>query len=435
MIIKSYELNKINLKKNNIYLLYGENEGLKNKVINDIFKEFSNNAYKYDEKEILDNKENFFNSVLSKSFFETKKFIMILRSTDKIVSVIEDVLEKITNDTKIILLAGILEKKSKLRLLFEKNKNIVCIPFYSDNDQTLSSIASSYFKERKIPVSQEIINLLVARSRGDRLNLNNEITKIENFINNKKKININDILKLTNLAENYSVNELVDSCLAKKTKLRLLFEKNKNIICIPFYADNKQTLSNIANSYFKEKKIPISQEIINLLVARSRGDRLNLNNEIIKIENFVNNKKNININDILKLTNLAENYSVTELVDNCLAKRTAKTINILNENNYSAEDCILIIKTFLIKANRLNKLHNQTKDNKNIDQVITSFKPPIFWKDKEIVKEQIKNWSIERIENLIYKINEIELLIKKNSTNALNILFNFIVTESNKTNN
>ncbi len=330
MIIKSHELNKINLKKNNIYLLYGENEGLKNKVINDIFKEFLKNAYKYDEKEILENKENFFNSILSKSFFETKKFIIVSRSSDKITGIIEEVLEKITDDVKIILLANILEKKSKLRLLFEKNKNIICIPFYSDNDKTLSSVASSYFKERKIPVSQEIINLLVARSRGDRLNLNNEISKIENFINNKKKININDILKLTNLAENYSVNELVDSCLAKKTM---------------------------------------------------------------------------------------------------------KTINILNENNYSTEDCILIIKTFLIKAKRLNKLQNQTKDNKNIDQIITSFKPPIFWKDKEIVKEQIRNWSLKKIEHLIYKINEIELLIKKNSSNSINILFDFIIAQSNKTNN
>ena len=330
MIVKSYELNKINLKKNNIYLLYGENEGLKNKVINDIFKEFLKNTYKYDEKEILDNKENFFNSILSKSFFETKKIIMISRSSDKVVSIIEEVLEKITEDVKIILLTGILEKKSKLRLLFEKNKNIICIPFYSDNDQTLSSIASSYFKERKIPVSQEIINLLVTRSRGDRLNINNEMNKIENFIKNKKKVSINDILKLTNLAENYSVNELVDSCLAKKT---------------------------------------------------------------------------------------------------------TKTINILNENNYSTEDCILIIKTFLIKAKRLSKLQNQTKDNKNIDQVITSFKPPIFWKDKEIVKDQTKNWSINKIENLIYKINEIELLIKKNSSSSINILFDFIVAQSNKANN
>ena len=330
MIIKSYELNKINLKKNNIYLLYGENEGLKNKVINDTFKEFLKNIFRYDEKEILDNKENFFNTILSKSFFETKKIIMILRSSDKIVNIIEEILEKITEDTKIILLAGILEKKSKLRLLFEKNKNIICIPFYADNNQTLSSIANSYFKEKKIPIAQETINLLVARSRGDRLNLNNEITKIENFTKNKKKVNINDILKLTNLAEN---------------------------------------------------------------------------------------------------------YSVTELVDSCLAKNSTKTANILNENTYSTEDCILIIKTFLMKAKRLNKLQNQTKDNKNIDQVITSFKPPIFWKDKDIVKEQIKNWSLKKIENLIYKINEIELLIKKNSSNSINILFDFIIAQSNKTNN
>ena len=330
MIIKSYELNKINLKKNNIYLLYGENEGLKNKVINDTFKEFLKNNYKYDEKEILNNKENFFNNILSKSFFETKKIIIILRSSDKIVNIIEEILEKITEDTKIILLANILDKKSKLRLLFEKNKNIVCIPFYADNNQTLSSLA---------------------------------------------------------------------------------------------------------NYCFKEKKISISQETINLLVTRSRGDRLNLYNEIAKIENFTRNKKKININDILKLTNLAENYSVTELVDSCLAKNSTKTINILNENNYNTEDCILIIKTLLTKAKRLNKLQNQTKNNKNIDQVITSFKPPIFWKDKEIVREQIKNWTLKKVENLIYKINEIELLIKKNSSNSVNILFDFIITQSNKTNN
>ena len=125
----------------------------------------------------------------------------------------------------------------------------------------------------------------------------------------------------------------------------MLFEKNKNIVCIPFYADNFQTLNNIANTYFREKKIPISQETINILVARARGDRLNLNNEITKIENFTKSKKIINVDDILKLTNLAENYSVNELVDSCLSKNSKKTINILNENNYSAEDCILIIKT------------------------------------------------------------------------------------------
>ena len=125
MIIKSYEINKINLKKNNVYLLYGENEGFKNKVINDTFKKFSKNIYKHDEKEILNNKENFFNKILSKSFFETEKLIIILRSTDKIVNIIEEIIEKNIEDTKIILLANILEKKSKLRTFFEKNKDAV----------------------------------------------------------------------------------------------------------------------------------------------------------------------------------------------------------------------------------------------------------------------------------------------------------------------
>ena len=248
--------------------------------------------------------------------------------------------------------------------------------------------------------------------------------KIVNIIEEILEINTEDTIII-----------LLANILEKKSKLRLIFEKNKKIICIPFYSDNNQTLNNIASLYFKKRKMPISQEIVNLLVARSRGDRLNLNNELNKIENFTKNKKKINIDEILKLTNLAENYSVSELVDNCLAKNSKKTVNILNENNYSSEDCILIIKTLLIKAKRLNKLQNQTKNNKNIDQVITSFKPPIFWKDKEMVKEQIKSWSLKKIENLIYKINEIELLIKKNSSNSINILFDFIITQSNKTNN
>ena len=330
MIIKSFELNKINYT-HKFFLFYGENQGFKDQIIKEKFKDkFLESTYIYEEIEILKNEEKFFNNILSKSFFETKKLIMVLRSSDKIVNIIEEILEKNTEDTKIILLANILEKKSKLRMLFEKNKNIVCVPFYADNFQTLNNIANTYFREKKIPISQETINILVARSRGDRLNLNNEITKIENFTKSKKIINVDDILKLTNLAENYSVNELVDSCLAKNSK---------------------------------------------------------------------------------------------------------KTINILNENNYSTEDCILIIKTFLIKAKRLNKLKSQTKENENIDQLITSFKPPIFWKDKEIIKEQIKNWTLKKVENLIYKINEIELLIKKNSSNSINILFDFIITQSNKTNN
>ena len=331
MIIKSFELDKINVKSSNFYLFYGENEGYKNEAIEKIFNiNISKNIYRYEEKEILDNFESFFESIQSKSFFEKEKLIIISRVSDKIKNIIEEIIEKNTEDIKIILNSGILEKKSKLRSLFEKNKNI---------------------------------------------------------------------------------------------------------ICVPFYADSNQTLSKIINNFFREKKIIVSQEKINLLIDRCRGNRQNLRNELDKIDSFVKNKKNINIDQIMKLTNLAENYNVSELIDSYLAANFKKTINILNENNFSIEDCMLITRTLLVKSKRLYKLLVEINNNKSIEEAISSFNPPIFWKDKETIKQQIKNWSLNSAENLIYKTNELELLIKKNSNNSINILSDFIINQPNRISN
>ena len=327
MILKAFELNKINFTRNKFFLLYGENEGLKIESIKKNFiDKYTAAIQRYDEREILENKENFFNTIFTRSFFENEKLIIISRTSDKILEIIKAILEKEVENTIIVLVANSLEKKSKIR---------------------------SYF------------------------------------------------------------------------------EKNKETICIAFYEDNKQTLSGLVSLFFRERKIPISQQTINLLVDRCRGDRLNLKNELFKIENYLLNKKNITSEEILKLTNLAENYNVSELIDNCLAKNTRKTANILNENNYSTEDCILIIRTLLLKSKRLQKLQIENKNKKNLDETISSFRPPIFWKDKEIVKQQINNWSLKNVEDLIYNISEIELLIKKNSTNSLDILSDFIITQSN----
>ena len=327
MILKAFELNKINFTRNKFFLLYGENEGLKIESIKKNFIDKYTAAIKrYDEREILENKENFFNTIFTRSFFENEKLIIISRTSDKILEIIKAILEKEVENTIIVLVANSLEKKSKIR---------------------------SYF------------------------------------------------------------------------------EKNKETICIAFYEDNKQTLSGLVSLFFKERQIPISQQTINLLVDRCRGDRLNLKNELFKIENYLLDKKSITSEEILKLTNLAENYNVSELIDNCLAKNTRKTANILNENNYSTEDCILIIRTLLLKSKRLQKLQIENKNKKNLDETISSFRPPIFWKDKEIVKQQINNWPLKNVEDLIYNIGEIELLIKKNSTNSLDILSDFIITQSN----
>ena len=331
MIIKSFELNKVDLKKNNFFLFYGENEGLKKEIIESNFKNnYPKKTFYYDESEVLNNKGNFFEEILSKSFFENEKLIIISRSTDKITSIIEEILEKKIDDLVLILNSGSLEKRSKLRLLFEKNKEIICIAFYEDNNQTLSSMANQFFRNNKIQISQQSINLIINRCRGDRQNLKNELNKIESFIKNKKRIEISEILQLTNLAEN---------------------------------------------------------------------------------------------------------YSVTELVDNCLAKNKNKTLNILNENNYNLEDCIIVIRTMLAKSKRLLKLFQEIKISNNIDSAISSIKPPIFWKDKQIVKDQINKWSHKKIELLIFRINEIELLIKKNSSLSLSVLSDFIIEQASTASN
>ena len=331
MILKSFELTKIKLNNYKFYLFYGDNEGLKEENIENLFeKNYQDKIYRYEEKEILDNINIFFNNILTKSFFDNEKLIIINRTTDKIRTIIEDLIEKKPEDIQIILNAKNLEKKSTLRKLFEKEKSTVCIPFYEDNNQTLNSIISLFFRN---------------------------------------------------------------------------------------------------------KHIPISQQLINVLIERSRGDRKNLNNELEKIENFSLNKKNLKTEEIIKLTNLADNYSASELVDHSLAKNTRKTVTILSENNYSDEDNIIIIRTLLTKLKRLVKIYKLVGEKKNIEQAILACKPPIFWKDKPLITQQIQSWNKNLLKDLIYKTNEIELLVKKNSSLAKNILADFIINNSKKTNN
>tara|TARA_B110000483_G_scaffold188679_1_gene223704 strand:+ start:860 stop:1855 length:996 start_codon:yes stop_codon:yes gene_type:complete len=331
MIIKSFELNKLKLNDYNFYLFYGDNEGLKEETIKKYFeKNYLNKINRYEEKEIIDNKDSFFNNIFTKSFFDNEKLIIISRVTDKIKNIIEEIQEKKIQDIQFILNSKNLEKKSILRKFFEKGKKTMCIPFYEDNNQTLNFIVSQFFRDKKITISQQLINILIERSRGDRKNLNNELKKIENF----------------------SIQ-----------------------------------------------------------------------------------KKNITLQEIIKITNLADNYSASELIDHSLAKNTRKTVTILNENNYSDEDSIIIIRTLLAKLKRLVKIYELVGEKNNIDQAVSSFKPPIFWKDKALISQQIKYWKKDKLKNLIYESNKIELLIKKNSSVSKNILSDFIINNSKKISN
>ena len=323
MILKSYQLNKIDIKRNKFILFYGKNIGVKIEAIDFLKKKFSEkNFLAYDENQILDNSELFFNNILSGSLFENKKQILINRATDKITKIFEYLLEKNLENTTIIVNAETLEKRSKLRSLFEKNEDMIIVPFYEDTFADLNKIVINFTKEKKISLSQFDINLIINNCNGDRINLMNELEKIEQYSKYNKKIST----------------------------------------------------------------------------------------EVLK-----------------KLINLAENHSLNELINNCLAKNKKKTLDIINENNYNNDDCILIIRTFLNKSKNILKLLNTYKINKNIHLTISGAKPPIFWKEKEITKQQLLKWEPENLKELIYKLNEIELNVKKNINNSIDIITDLIL--------
>tara|TARA_B100000085_G_scaffold215889_1_gene200231 strand:- start:96 stop:1070 length:975 start_codon:yes stop_codon:yes gene_type:complete len=321
MIVKSFELKTKNFKNFKSVLLYGVNQGHKSEVIKENFTlNFKGEVLNLEESEILENQTMFVEKLMNKSLFDDEKLIIISRSTNKILKFIEEFLEKKIENVKLVVNAESLDKKSKLRSIFEKEKYLACIPFYEDNQQSLSIYANSFLNEKKIKISREIVNLVLERARGDRGNLKNELEKIE-------------VLSIT--------------------------------------------------------------------------------------------KKNFSTEDILKLTNLSENYNIFELVDNYLAKNQKKVSKIINENNFVNDDCILIIRTLLSRSKRLLELKKIECMNSNKDQVITSYKPPIFWKEKDMVKKQMSEWSEEEIKKKIYKLTDLEILIKSNTT-GINLISDFV---------
>ena len=326
MILKYFELNKINLNNTKFLLLHGKNEGYKNEEIKKITNKLNIKAKNYDEKQVIDNTEEFFANNLNKSLFDSDKIIIVNRCTEKITKIIEELIDKNIDDIILVLNSETLDKKSKLRNLFEKSKNkLVSIAFYPDNFDTLLRIARQTLRKRKILLSNECISVLVSKCANDRKNLLNEIEKIELYLKDKKKISNEEVFKIINLSENHSVNELINSCLIKNQK---------------------------------------------------------------------------------------------------------KLFNILNDNIFSNEDCIVIIRTLLKKTKDLLNLVIQFHLNKNINVTIDNAKPPIFWKDKSIIKDQINMWSINKLKNLIIEINDVEYQIKKNSINSINLTTNFLLEKS-----
>jgi DNA polymerase-3 subunit delta len=337
MILKSYEVqkNSFNFIKYSFFLLYGENFGLK-KDIKELIKfeakkkDQNLEILSLNEDEILNNEESFLNSIYSGSLFADKKIIFVNETTDKIISKIINIYEKYPKNILLVISSGILEKRSKLRNFFEKNKNTVCVPCYLDNEKDLEVIAQTELRKNKIILSRETINLLVEKSNSDRNNLKNEIEKIKSYSQNKKKIEFDEIKSLINFHGEHKSDILVNECLCG------------------------------------------------------------------------------NINEYKKF--------VSEIYE-------------------GAVNQILLLRILSKKIQRLLIIKEQGGELSNLDSVINSSKPPIFWKEKPLIKKQLSIWNLNDLKKLVNEINNTELLCKKNPHVSKTIFFNFFLKVCKKANN
>ena len=335
MLIKSYEILKKDLNFLNFFLIYGENTGLKQDIVKSVIelkekKDIKYKQFKFEEEEIIKNQNDFFNLIFSGSLFDKKKVIFVSRTNDRLFNLISEISKKDIKDILIFFEADQLEKKSKIRNLFEKDKNLVCIACYQDNNFDLVKIINDEIKQTKIKLSTESINLLIERASGDRNNLRNEVNKLKSFALNKQIVSYDQVKELTNMVGNYQNDYIVNICL--------------------------------------------------------NGDKKKLN-------------------------------------------------KILRENNFSFEDFLILLKIFSKKIHRLLKIKIFNRLEKNLDQIFNQIRPPIFWKEKEDVKKQVRLWNEKKLNLIIKKINEIELNCKKNHELATNITLDFLATVCDEVNN
>ena len=318
MIIKNYQFDISNevKKRYKALLFYGVNEGLKKEYIDEIKKDNKNiEIYNFFEEEVIKNNQLFYENIFNNSLFEANKIIFLHEATDKIFNIVNECLNKLDQNIKLYIIANNLDKKSKLRQLFEKSQNEVAIPLYEDDEKTLLNYVKKELNEFK-GLTNEVCNLIISNSKLDRRLIQNEIIKVKTF----------------------------------------------------FY------------------------------------------NKIIKKESLQN------------LLNLKKETGFDEIRDSAITGEKIKLNKLLSSNSLNKEDLFFFLNSLIFKFKKMKDLLS-SKD-KSVESIIDNARPPIFWKEKPILKKQLNIWSKKNIDKIINTLNETEILAKKNSQIESSIIFN-----------
>ena len=312
---------------------------------------------------------------------------------------------------------------------------------YGENNGIKKDIEESI----KVAVNQKDKNVEILSLHENEIIENDEIFYNSiysgSLFSSKKIIIIHEcsdkiVEKIKDVVEKYPENTfLIIFCdiLEKKSKLRSFFEKNTKTLCIPCYLDNEKDLEIIATQELKKNNIILSRESINLLIYKSNNDRSNLRNEIEKIKSLALNKKNLSPQEIKAVINFTGEHKSDELVNECLCGNITQYKKILSELYANTINQIFILRILANKIQRLLNMKKIEKNYSNLDSLISSLKPPIFWKEKPLVKKQLTLWSLKDLKAIIDEMNDTELLCKKNPQISNAIFFNFFTKICKKT--
>lgn len=324
MIFKSYliEQNLSTLNKYKMFLFYGENEGLK-KELKDNIKQINKDkeTISFFQDEIIKNNNILVNEVINKSLFDKQKVIFIDQVNDKILDILEIVSDSI-DEERIFIFASILDKKSKLRSFFEKSKNYGICPCYQDNEITIKKIITKQLNNY-LGLSPQVINIISENSGLERDKLNNELEKIKCCFKDKK-INLEELNSLLNIKTNEDFNKLKDEAL--------------------------------------------------------NGNKINTN-------------------------------------------------RLLADTSFEPENNIFYLNSINQRINKLYEIEELKKQNSNIEILISSLKPPVFWKDKPMLVSQTKKWNKKKLQTLLKKTYETEIKIKSNSVIRKDLLMKNLIVD------
>ena len=314
--------------------------------------------------------------------------------------------------------------KGKIILLYGENQDLI-----GDlNEQILikfkdeQKIQKNIFEEDIIKDPENIINYYLNGSLFDE---NKNILVIKN---SSDKI----IETLNKIKNNIDENTIIvnSEILLKNSKLRQFGEYDKVAICTPCYQETKLDIIRFITQQLQINKIQLSEKQIEIIINSSSLKRSKIKEVIEKINLYKNSEKISDqvIDEICTDVDLKKN---DEIIDILLSKNE-KNINkfISNMSNYEKNfiEVIIILRSFIIKILDIQK----NNKNLSIDEKIERYKPPIFWKDKDRIKNILKIWNTNNLEKFLSNLNTIETEFKRNDSNQDTQFYYFLTQNLSK---